>query len=83
MKYHQNDAQKQIEKYYKNGQLSYRKTEKNNTKKEVFYDRDGLLTIEVINDVITFNSYEHGPGEKMKPGHSHKHGHTHEHDHHH
>jgi len=84
LKYQKNDAQKMIEKYYKNGQLSYRKINNNNTKKEEFYDRDGSLTIQTINDVLTFSIYEYGVQENLKHEDSHDHhGHSHGHDHQH
>ena len=81
LKYQKNDAKNTTEKYYKNGQLNYRKTSINNIYKEEFYDRDGALTIQTINDTITFSLYEHNAHEHKNHNHFHDHGHEHNHTH--
>ena len=87
LKYSQNEPEKTTETYYKNGVLSYRKTYQKNFHKEEFYDREGLLTIQVINDIITFSAYEHSTEEEKNRNnhheHKHNHNHGHGHDHHH
>ena len=83
LKYHKNDPQKTIEKYYKSGQLSYVQSIENNAKHEEFYDRDGHLTIVLINDRISFSVYETGLIKKDHNHHEHGHEHGHGHGHHH
>ena len=83
----QNEPEQTIETYYKNGLLSYQKNNKNDTLKEEFYDRSGSLTIQIINDLITFSIYENGSKSTKKDEHGHSHWYNHKHgqnhDHHH
>ena len=77
----QNEPEKIIETYYKNGALSYLRNNKPDTLKEEFYDRNGSLTIQIINDVITFNIYENASESTHDHEYNHKHGHKHNHHH--
>lgn len=79
LKYYENTAQNNVKKYYKSGQLSYNKSLENNIKKELFYDRNGEIIMQMTDDIIDFNIYENRNITK----HDHDHSHDHSHDNHH
>jgi len=79
----QNEPEKTIETYYKNGARSYLRNNKLNTLTEEFYDRNGSLTIQIINNIITFNIYENAAESTDHNDHEHNHKHGHKHNHHH
>ena len=72
-----------LEKYYKNGQMSYLKVNSDSSSIEESYSKKGLLILRLINNEIEFEAYEDIIEHEHKHEHKHDHHHGHHHGHHH